>query len=648
MAVRKQGIIAFCILTGGALLLAGCETTPKKAPTEVPASAESAMRAVTSGEFVRAAQEFERLAETAVSPKKQHYQLRAIELYLKAGQVSEARKKLKVIGVKGLDPSFRARKRVLEGQLAASQGDYARAIILLNAAKRAGNLSPELMTNIHWVRAQARLALEKPFGAAWDLMQRERYLVDKTAIAQNQLQLWKVLTSVQRAELRTKQQQTRDTILRGWIDLAIVSIENSDRPRSLTLAVNEWKQRNPNHPITADLLATISSPKPTLIGRVDRIALLLPLTSRHGRAAQAVKDGFMAMDRANTNSDKPSVQIYDIGDDPAAVTDYYKQAVRDGAQLIVGPLGTNAVEQVVRRTDLSVPTLLLSHTNNDVESANVFQFGLPPEQEARQAAERAYLDGHRQAAVLYPDSGWGKRMHTAFVDHWQRLGGALITSQSYDLKAGDYSQPIRDLLNITQSHERRQALQTLLKRKLEFEPRARGDIDFIFLAADARRGRLIKPQLNYHRAARTPVYATSHIFVGKADSARDADLNGVMFGDMPWMLLGNKRMQALRDTLQQDWPHAYSPYDRLFALGVDSYAVIPHLGRITSEESVRFNGVTSGLSVDRHGRLHRQLIWARFRRGVPRILDTFVKYKEHLDLSDGTDASKTPATRSKS
>jgi outer membrane PBP1 activator LpoA protein len=650
MVVSKKGIIAFCVLASGALLLAGCETAPKKAPTpaEAPASTEVATRAVTSGEFVRAAHEFERLAEAAGSPQKQAYELRAIELYLKAGQVSEARKKIKMIATTGLDPSFRARKRVLEGQLAASEGDYARAIILLNAAKRAGNLSPELMASIHWVRAQAKIALEKPFGAALDLMQREHYLVDENTIEQNQLQLWKLLTSLPQTELRTKQQQTRDTILRGWIDLAIVSIENSDRPRSMALAIDEWKQRNPAHPIAPKLLATITSPKRTLIGRVDRIALLLPLTSRHGRAAQAVKDGFLAMDQANSDPDKPRIQVYDIGDDPDTVADYYKQAIGDGAQLVVGPLGVEAVEQLVRRSDLSIPTLLLSHTQNDVESANVFQFGLPPEQEARQAAERAYLDGHRQAAVLYPDSGWGKRMHVAFVDHWQRLGGILVKSQTYDPKAGDYSQPVRDLLNITQSYQRQQALQSLLRQKIGFEPRARGDIDFIFLAADARRGRLIKPQLNYYRAADTPVYATSRIFMGKADPAKDADLNGVMFGDMPWMLLGNSRMQKLRDTLQQNWPYAYSPYDRLFALGVDSYAVIPHLGRIASEESVRFNGVTSGLSVDRHGRLHRQLIWARFRRGVPRILDTFVKYKEHLDLGDGTDATKTSATRSKS
>lgn len=645
MHKKEKFFIGLLVLA--ALMLAGCETTPR-APGEKPASAKEAAKAITSGEFVRAAHEFERLAKGVPPPQKQHYQLLAVELYLRAAQVGEARKKIAAIDVNNLDPSFTARKRVLQGQLAASEGNYTRAVILLNAAKRARNLSPELLADIHWVRAQARISLGQPFRAAADLMARERYLVDKEAVHENQLQLWTILTSLQRAELQTKKQQTRNPVLRGWIDLAILSIENSTRPRAMTKAADQWKQDHPSHPVSKELLATISSPKPSLIGRIDRVAVLLPLTSRHGRAAQAVRDGFVAMDKANTDPDKPQIRIYDVGDDPARVVDFYKHAADEGAQLIIGPLGQQAVKNIVGGTNLNVPTLLLSHTSRDVDAPNVFQFGLPPEQEARQAAERAYLDGHRQAAVLYPDNGWGQRMYTAFTDHWQRLGGALINSQAYKWKAGDYSQPIRDLLNITQSHERKNQLQAKLKTKLSFEPRARADIDFIFLAADGRRGRLIKPQLNYHQASRVPVYATSHIYQGKADSARDADLNGVIFGDMPWMLLGSRRIQELRGKLQANWPNAHSPYDRLFALGVDSYAIIPHLGRIASQESVRFNGVTSGLSIDQNGRIHRQLLWARFRRGVPRILDTFVKYKEHLNISEGTDAGKTSTTRSAS
>ena len=37
--------------------------------------------------------------------------------------------------------------------------------------------------------------------------------------------------------------------------------------------------------------------------------------------------------------------------------------------------------------------------------------------------------------------------------------------------------------------------------------------------------------------------------------------------------------------------------------------------------AARYAGVTSALSLDPDGRLHRSLAWARFRNGVPRVLD---------------------------
>jgi len=101
------------------------------------------------------------------------------------------------------------------------------------------------------------------------------------------------------------------------------------------------------------------------------------------------------------------------------------------------------------------------------------------------------------------------------------------------------------------------------------------------------------------------------------------------------MLVSNGRISELRRVLQANWPYGRSQLDRLFALGMDSYAIIPHLNRISSENAVRFSGVTSGLSLGRDGRLHRQLLWARFRRGSPKLLDTFINYTGQYQRIEG-------------
>jgi hypothetical protein len=616
-----------------AAILAGCETVPVTPTALPPVSTDTAEKAERDGEYLLAAREYTRLAETAESPQKQDFELRAVAALLKAGQLREARARVAPINVLPLDVSFAARKRMLQARVLITEGAHERAIRQLDEASALRGLSPTLLSEISEVRAQAELALDNPVGAVRNLIAREQYIVGKEAIAENQQQLWKILVTQPRARLATEFNMARDRVLAGWIELALIAVENAGQPLRMNAAVEQWKKANPTHPAGETILGALISQAP-MIGRVDRIALLLPLSSGYAVAAQAVRDGFMAMDAANTDPDKPKISVYDTGPDPARAPDFYEQAVNDGAQFIVGPLGREAAEAVMRQASIRAPTLMLNYTDDEPGSTSkyLFQFGLSPEQEARQAAERAWLDGHRQAAVLYPKTPWGERMVTAWSNHWQRLGGVVVANQPYNDEDVDFSEPIKSLLNITQSEARKEEIEKTVGQKLRFDTRARQDIDFIFLAADARHGRLIKPQLNFYHAARVPVYSTSHIFTGAGDAMRDIDLDGIQFGDMPWMLVGDGKIQELRQTLQRDWPYAHTDLDRLYALGMDSYAVIPHLDRIGMESGSRFGGVTSGLSVDQHGRVQRQLLWARFNRGVPRLVDTFLKHQDQFKI----------------
>lgn len=625
-----------------AAALSACETVRVREPVkEPPAAIEAAEQAEREGQFVLASREYMRLAAASVPPQRQHYELRAVEALVRGGQTPEARSLLRGIDVQKLDAAFAARKRVLEARLLSLEGQHERAIRQLDEAAKARNVDPSLLADIYSARAQAELALDNPIGAARNLIAREGLIVGADLVADNQLQIWKILNATPRARLATERQLTGDPLLSGWIDLALAAVDNAGNAAQLDQALKQWRALNPKHPASESVIALIVKPTPELIGRIDRIALLLPLTSTYTVAAQAVRDGFMAMDTANTNADKPVVRIYDTGADPAQAADAYQLAVRDGAQVVVGPLGRESVDSVIRRGVITVPTLLLSHTDDEAATnlRQLFQFGLPPEQEARQAAERAYLDGHRQAAVLYPQNAWGERMMNAFVASWQRFGGLVVASQPYREEDADHSEAIKQMLNINQSFARKQRLEQLLRTRIPFESqhaRPRRDVDFIFLVADAKRGRLIKPQLNFFQAARIPVYATSHIFTGKSDPLHDADLDGVLFGDMPWMLINNGKLQQLRQSLQGGWPHAFSDLDRLYALGMDSYAILPHLNRISVESGTRFNGVTSGLSLDRSGRLQRSLTWARFVRGVPKLLDATAPRRSQLELESAS------------
>ncbi|MDX5150875.1 MAG: penicillin-binding protein activator [Acidiferrobacterales bacterium] len=644
---RSFRILAIFTLLG-TLFLQGCQTAPPTIKPEQPASVEAAVKAEKAGEYVLAANQYSRLAETAVRPKKEFYQLKSVEALIKAAQLQKAKIQLQEIDVRRLHKSFLARKQVLLAQISLIEGDMERALRYLRPTTTIKNLDPALTADIYWVRAHANANLGHNYAAARDLVRRQALLVDKERILENEKELWQVLLSIPLPDLQSYIKRERNAVMAGWLQLATVQISNPDNRHALVRGIKEWKKLFPEHPATEEFLDDISRAQPSLIGKVNSIGLLLPINSQYRRAAEAVRDGFMAMNRLDLNPEKPAVRIYDFGRDPAEAARAYKQAVKDGADFIVGPLGLDATQAVVDKTNLDKPTLLLSHTDERIGASNIFQFGLSPEQEARQSAERAYLDGHRLAAVMYPANQWGERMKTAFVDHWQTLGGLVVRSQFYDPNVGDNSVSIKSLLNITEGEEREAALASLLKRRLNFEPRIRHDIDFIFLAADQTLARQIKPQLNFHQAADLPVYSTSAVYGGKPNRRKDQDLNGIIFGDMPWLLIHTPRMTQLKEKLEGDWPYAGTVLDRLYALGVDSYAIIPYLNRISSSSGVRFNGVTSSLSLGKDGHLHRQLIWARFRGGVPRLLDTAIEYREQVgnNLGKGNaDASATGTNR---
>ncbi len=143
----------------------------------------------------------------------------------------------------------------------------------------------------------------------------------------------------------------------------------------------------------------------------------------------------------------------------------------------------------------------------------------------------------------------------------------------------------------------------------------------MFTAAFPVEARQIRPQLKFFGASALPLYATSHVFTGKPDADRDGDMDGIVFGDMPWALTADSRQQAVREAVHRYWPERSGNYKRLFALGVDAYNIIPHLERLRAYRFERFHGETGSLRIDEADRVRRQLIWARFDNGIPRVIE---------------------------
>jgi outer membrane PBP1 activator LpoA protein len=355
-------------------------------------------------------------------------------------------------------------------------------------------------------------------------------------------------------------------------------------------------------------------PLPTSPTASAHIALLLPITGRNASAALSVRDGFMTAFYQSPAAARPEIRVYDTGDTSVAET--VTHATQEGADFIVGPLIreeiTAAAELAIRRP----PILALNFLPPEKPTpAAFYQFALSPEDEARLVARRILADGHKAGIAFVPTGDWGTRVLAAFDQELQAGGGTLLGSSAIDSGLTDYADPITQVLRISDSQARDRRLEGVLGTKLQFEPRRRGDVEFIFAAAPANMERLLRPQLRYHFAGDIPTYATSAAF--EPDPRANEDLEALMFPDMPWML-GGDLADAVRETARNAWPNGAARRDRLFAFGFDAYrlaiALRDHPGTATMD------GLTGHLTLDRDGHVRRELGWAQLKNGELRLL----------------------------
>ena len=604
------------------LLLGACAAPPVKerpAPS-VSELAQQAQKAEESGDFMAAARAYGALAESASMLKKGEYQLLAAEMMVRGNHIPQAKEILQRINATTLHADQLIRRQLIVARIALAENDLAGALDVLRV-ELTPSTPAELQAQVHELRAIAYERSGNLLESARERSMRGAFLdsADRAAIVENQQLLWQTLMRMPDTTFSELKLAPPPDSFSGWLELAHIAKSAQLEPLAMGDRIAIWRRRYPNHPAVDEILNLLIARQQEEIHRPGHIALLLPQSGGLTPVADALRDGFLAAHYFRKNRDyNPVIRIYDVSADPENAVDTYNQAVQDGAEFVVGPLRKESVNALLRSGHISVPTLTLNYAEDaTVNDPNLYQFGLAPEDEARQVAERAWLDGNNQALVIVPDGEWGERVLAAFRQEWEALGGIVLESQSYAPNDNDFSAPIRALLNLDESEQRFKAMQHFVRERVQFEPRRRQDGDFVFMAAFPRQARLLKPQLKFHYASKLPVYSTSHVFTGKVDRHADRDMDDVIFCDMPWLLATDEALPKLRHKIEALWPDTSDQYTRFYAMGIDTYNLIPNLRNMRLFDYERFNGTTGTLQLTRSNRIFRELRWARISNGAP-------------------------------
>ncbi len=709
---RKLSVLAICALLGSCTLSSNYlpRTTPVVDETTTDEGSEIEEQGAITHAFVDETEivviedpwELVDRANGAEPSEVPELLIRATEEFLNRGQLFTAETLVTRIQSYPLSPEENYSLQFIRARLASEFGQHKRAMSLLFRLNR-GEIH-DLNRKIQYlgIIANSQIALDRTADAVNTLLELDPLLADGEQL-ENQRQLLKLLQSMDDLQIALLRENSSNNVLEGW--LALVDTLKATTPTYRKADIESWRSVYLNHPVQVQLL--VPGAGSARSEKYNQIALLLPLTSQYGNAAKAFYDGFMQAHASNYAFHQPQVLLYDIGEESFLTSFYYQAAVKDGADFVVGPLGRDAAENLLNSQQPAVPTLVIAEIPEQNVSENLFGISLSPEQEAAQVAQKAFADGHRQATIFRSESEWGQRVANAFAQNWQDLGGIVVKNSYFPKDISDYTRIIQQFLDLDESIVRHRLVEAKAGISLKFTPRRRDDMDLLFLAANAGQGRLVVPQLRFFQAHDLPIYATSYIFDGDPNPGMDADLDGLIFGDMKWMLdsvaiykekvateaakkqaekdiaaeaeaaaLADEEAESenndepgdvlamedddlVSDGLYQgegedeevesilvepvdelavseyDFsanvdndlagrnalsasrsPYQNSSLDRLYALGLQSYPLIPQLITLRKDDWGTFYGEAMTVSVNPNGSVERHPTWAKFESGL--------------------------------
>lgn len=655
-----------------ALIFAGCTT---KAPDQSAAHVQ--------GEATADSAYYLQQMQQSADDSKTTWQLLAIHALLTEGKSQQAVELYNQLPQE-MDDVQRHEQSLLVPEIKIAQKDYAAANALL-AKLDPSSFNKKQQARYYQAvidASQNRPSLE--LLRAWIAQEP---MLKGEAHQKNIDGTWQTLSQFTPEQMSAMVINADENTLQGWLDLQRVWNDNRNDPNMLKAGIKDWQTRYPQNPGAKTLPTQLSNMQNYQPASVGKIALLLPLNGQAAVFGRAIQQGFEAAknngsspaasvsapapdasaqpaaerttpdadavaspsdvsvsDLTNEQAAAPSdqqptqpavqsaaatpaspsaeVKIYDTSSQP--LEQVLAQAQQDGATLVVGPLLKNNVDRLAS-SNTSLNILALNQPENVQNRPNICYFALSPEDEARDAADHIWQQGHRAPLLLVPRSALGDRVTRAFSAEWQKLSGGIVLQQQFgsvsELKQGINSGSGIALTGtpVASSAPQQEAV-TIGGLTIPAPPTdaqitggsAEG-VDAAYILATPNEVALIKPMISMRTGSRSSaqLYASSRSSQGVNGPDFRLEMEGLQFSEIP-MLSGDNpalQQQAL-NAVRNDYSLA-----RLYAMGADAWSLANHFSQIRQVPGYQVSGNTGMLSANPDCVINRKLNWLKFSQG---------------------------------
>lgn len=546
-------------------------------------------------------------AETDTGDAKVDWYLLALKALIAEKQYAQADVLVSRIAKLPLTPLQLSEWQLNRAQLSKQKGDLQTALDNLNL--QSGWWIPALQYQRYYLlKGELYEALDNIPGAVISYSEGSPYITDNDVKQQNWEHVWALLVNMSPSELSTLSTTTAP-VLHGWVELASLFRQYAGHPAQQQEALNQWLAANPSHPANRYLPKNLTALQSMEIFRPQRIAVLLPLSDKFALQGEAIRNGLVqALLDDDSANNAPSVRFYDTN--AMSMPAIINQLRADNIEFVIGPLQKDKVDEFLTVSQNAFPTLALNIPKEE-GAINTCFFTLSPEQEAEQAAIHIAQNQHRYPLVIAPNNGFGRRVSEAFSKQWEAQTGEPVAVEYFKNQA-TMQQTVQRVFGLTESLSRIQQMKQLLGLDMEAEKRSRRDIDAVYLVANAAELTLLKP---FIEVAINPDVVPPKLYASSRSNNRVngvgeiGELRGIEFSDVP-LLVEPNTPEAAR--FNQLWSGLDNGTIRLYALGMDAYALIEALPQMQAMPEYRFEGHSGELSIGNYCTINRTVSWAMF------------------------------------
>ncbi|MEP8937199.1 penicillin-binding protein activator [Enterobacter mori] len=376
------------------------------------------------------------------------------------------------------------------------------------------------------------------------------------------------------------------------------------------------------NPVTAPTTLPAATPAPEAVQTPAETQAPVTAEQPQPQAAPAEQQPATQPQAVATTSANPSAElkIYDTTAQP--LDQVLAQVQKDGASIVVGPLLKNDVETLIK-SNTTLNVLALNQPENVQNRANICYFALSPEDEARDAARHIHEQAKQAPLLLIPRSALGDRVANAFADEWQKIGGGVVLQQKFgsasELRAG-VNGGAGIALNgspVSASLPQQQSVTigglTIPAPPTDAQISGGGKVDAAYIVATPEEIAFIKPMIAMRNGSQSgaTLYASSRSAQGTAGPDFRLEMDGLQYSEIP-MLAGSNPplMQQALSSVRNDYSLA-----RLYAMGVDAWALANHFTQMRQVPGFELNGNTGDLTATQDCVINRKLSWLKYQQG---------------------------------